>query len=70
MININNVFVKYGDCMFFDWVNLVIVEWDKVGLVGWNGVGKFILFKIIVGYMLLYDGNVDWLFGSMLGFLY
>ncbi|MEQ8707104.1 MAG: ABC-F family ATP-binding cassette domain-containing protein [Phaeodactylibacter sp.] len=70
MININNIFIKYGDRTLLDRVNLIITARDKIGLVGRNGAGKSTLLKIIAGYMSAHDGNVDRPSGSTLGFLH
>lgn len=70
MININGIFIKYGDRTLLDRINLVISERDKVGLVGRNGAGKSTLLKIIAGYMSPHDGKVDRPSGSTLGFLH
>lgn len=70
MININGIFIKYGDRTLLNRINLVISERDKVGLVGRNGAGKSTLLKIIAGYMSPHDGKVDRPSGSTLGFLH
>ena len=70
MINVNNVLIKYGDRVLLDYVNLVIAERDKVGLVGRNGAGKSTLLKIIAGHMSPHDGKVVRPSGSTLGFLH
>lgn len=70
MINANNIFVKYGDRLLLDHINLVIAERDKVGLVGRNGAGKSTLLKIIAGHMSPHDGKVVRPTDSTLGFLH
>ena len=70
MINANNIFVKYGDRLLLDYINLVIAERDKVGLVGRNGAGKSTLLKIIAGHMSAHDGRVARPSNSTLGFLH
>lgn len=47
MINASNIFVKYGDRVLLDHVNIVITNGDKVGLVGRNGAGKSTILKIL-----------------------
>ncbi len=47
MISATNIFVKYGDRVLLDKINLVIQLSDRVGLVGRNGAGKSTLLKII-----------------------
>jgi ATP-binding cassette subfamily F protein 3 len=70
MINISNIFIKYGDRVLLDHINLVIQERDKVGLVGRNGAGKSTLLKVIAGYMSPDDGHVTRPTESTLGFLH
>jgi ATP-binding cassette subfamily F protein 3 len=70
MINANNIFVKYGDRLLLDSINLVIAERDKVGLVGRNGAGKSTLLKIIAGHMSPHAGKVVRPSSSTLGFLH
>ena len=70
MINVANVFVKYGDRVLLDSVNFVIQNSDKVGLVGRNGAGKSTLLKIIAGEISPHDGNVTMPKESTLGFLH
>ncbi len=47
MISATNIFVKYGDRVLLDEINLIIQLSDRVGLVGRNGAGKSTLLKII-----------------------
>lgn len=70
MITTNNIYIKYGDRVLLDHVNLVITDRDKVGLVGRNGAGKSTMLKLIAGYMRPDDGNVTRPAGSTLGFLH
>ena len=70
MINASNIFVKYGDRVLLDHVNLVIGEKDRVGLVGRNGAGKSTMLKIIAGYQSPDEGNVTRPSGTTLGFLH
>ena len=70
MINVANVFVKYGDRVLLDSVNFVIQNTDKVGLVGRNGAGKSTLLKIMAGEITPHDGNVTMPKESTLGFLH
>ena len=49
MIQICNVSKSYGDRVLFSGVNLVINPFERVGLVGRNGMGKSTLFKLIRG---------------------
>lgn len=70
MITVADVFVKYGDRVLLDHINLVIQERDKVGLVGRNGAGKSTLLKIIAGDIGSDGGNVTRPSESSLGFLH
>lgn len=70
MINVANVFVKYGDRVLLDSINFVIQNTDKVGLVGRNGAGKSTLLKIIAGEISPHAGNVTMPKESTLGFLH
>ena len=70
MINASNIFIKYGDRVLLDHVNLVIGEKDKVGLVGRNGAGKSTLLKIIAEHNRPDEGNITRPSGSTLGFLH
>lgn len=70
MITVADVFVKYGDRVLLDHINLVIQDRDKVGLVGRNGAGKSTLLKIIAGDIGSDAGNVTRPSESSLGFLH
>ena len=70
MIQATNIFVKYGDRVLLDNLNVVIATKDKVGLVGRNGAGKSTLLKIIAGYQRPDNGNIVMPTGSTLGFLH
>jgi len=70
MITVTDIFVKYGDRVLLDHINLVITERDKVGLVGRNGAGKSTLLKIIAGDIGTDGGHVTRPSESTLGFLH
>ncbi|MCG8328112.1 MAG: ABC-F family ATP-binding cassette domain-containing protein [Chitinophagales bacterium] len=70
MITVSNIFIKYGDRVLLDSINLVILEKDKVGLVGRNGAGKSTLLKVIAGEMRADDGTIARPGESSLGFLH
>jgi ATP-binding cassette subfamily F protein 3 len=70
MITIANIFIKYGDRILLDHINLVIPERDKIGLVGRNGAGKSTLLKVIAGYQRPDEGTVARPGSSTLGFLH
>ena len=58
MLNLSNVFVKYGDRTLLDHVNLVVKPGERLGLVGRNGAGKSTLLKIIADEMSPHEGDV------------
>ena len=70
MISATNIFVKYGDRILMDNLNLVIHDRDKIGLVGRNGAGKSTLLKIIANEINPDTGNVTRPTQSSLGFLH
>ncbi len=70
MITANNLFVKYGDRVLMDSINVVIKERDKIGLVGRNGAGKSTFLKILAGEQSADSGQITRPTGSTLGFLH
>lgn len=58
MLNLNNIYIQYGNRILLDSVNLVIKPGERIGLVGRNGAGKSTLLKIIAGDMSPHEGNV------------
>ncbi len=70
MISASNIFVKYGDRVLMDQINLVVKERDKIGLVGRNGAGKSTLLKIIANEITPDSGQVTRPSQSSLGFLH
>ena len=65
-----NIFVKYGDRVLMDQLNLVIHDRDKIGLVGRNGAGKSTLLKIIANEISPDSGQVTRPTKSSIGFLH
>jgi len=59
MISATNIFIKYGDRILLNEVNLIVKPKDKVGLVGRNGSGKSTILKIIAGEIKPDTGQVD-----------
>lgn len=49
MVLVDNLKVEFGVMFLFEDVLYVINKRDCIVLVGKNGVGKFIMFKILVG---------------------
>ncbi|MCR9287405.1 MAG: ABC-F family ATP-binding cassette domain-containing protein [Bacteroidetes bacterium] len=70
MITASNIFVKYGDRILLDSIDLVIGVKDKVGLIGRNGAGKSTLLKIIAKEITPDDGNITMPTESTVGFLH
>lgn len=70
MITTTNIFVKYGDRVLLDYINLVVGVRDRMGLVGRNGAGKSTMLKIIAGDMLPDAGTVTRPNETTLGFLH
>ncbi len=70
MVNASNIFVKYGDRVLLDHVNLVIGVRDRVGLVGRNGAGKSTILKIIARHSEPHSGKVSRPNGTTMGFLH
>ncbi len=70
MININNIYVQYGDRRVLDRVSFTIQEKDRVGLTGRNGAGKSTLLKIISGQSTPTEGNIAYPSNTTIGFLH
>ncbi len=70
MITATNLFVKYGDRVLMDSINVVIKEKDKIGLVGRNGAGKSTFLKLLAGEQTADSGQITRPTESSLGFLH
>jgi ATP-binding cassette subfamily F protein 3 len=70
MISANNIYIKYGDRVLLDKINLIIGEKDKVGLVGRNGSGKSTIMKVIAGDINPDSGEVNIPGGKTIGYLH
>ena len=70
MISATGIFVKFGDRVLLDHIDVVIKDKDKVGLVGRNGAGKSTLLKIIAEHIRPDGGNITRPSASTLGFLH
>ena len=70
MISANNIFIKYGDRILLNKVNLIIGERDKLGLVGRNGSGKSTILKILAKYMTPDEGELVIPGGKTIGYLH
>jgi len=69
MLQINNIFLKYGDRVLFNEVNATIRDGERVGLVGRNGAGKSTLLKLITGEASSDGGNIETPKGVTIGIL-
>lgn len=47
-----------GVCLLMENVLFCVVDGDKIGFVGCNGVGKMMFIKVFVGDVLLFGGSV------------
>ncbi len=70
MLTISDVFIKYGDRVLMDHINLTVKDKDRIGLVGRNGAGKSTLLKVIAGDMMPDAGKILRPNGTTLGFLH
>lgn len=70
MISANNIYIKFGDRVLLDKINLVIGDKDKVGLVGRNGSGKSTIMKVIAGDINPDSGGVVIPGGKTIGYLH
>lgn len=59
MIQLTDVFIKYGDRILYDDLNLRVDKAERIGLVGRNGTGKSTLLRIIAGELSPDNGLVD-----------
>ena len=59
MIQLTDIFIKYGDRILYDYINFRVEKGERIGLVGRNGTGKSTLLKIIAGTQSPDDGLVD-----------
>ena len=69
MLQLKNIFLKYGDRILLDEVSVTISDGEKVALVGRNGAGKSTLLKIIAGLQSPDKGAVDYPRGTKLAYL-
>lgn len=58
MIRIENITKKFGDATALENINLSIERGKIYGIVGRNGSGKTVLFKLIIGYLKPTSGRV------------
>jgi ATP-binding cassette, subfamily F, member 3 len=70
MINIQNLYLQYGDRIIFDRFTFSIGDRDRVGLVGRNGAGKSTMLKAIAGEVNTDSGNIVRPTTSSIGYLH
>lgn len=70
MITASNIFIKYGDRVLFNYLNLVVGDKDKMGLVGRNGAGKSTMLKLLAGEITPDSGQIDRPGNTTIGFLH
>ncbi len=69
MISVQGLYLKYGDRVLFDGIDVVLRSSDRIGLVGRNGAGKSTFLKILVGHLSPDAGKVEVSGGKTLGYL-
>ena len=70
MISATNIYIKYGDRILLNEVNLIIKPKDKVGLVGRNGSGKSTILKVIAGDIRPDSGQINISSDTTIGYLH
>ncbi len=70
MLNLANIYVKYGDRVLLDEVSVSIADREKIGLIGRNGAGKSTLFKILSENQTPDSGNISRPNNSTIGYLH
>lgn len=57
------------DTEILKWIDFILNERDRVSIVGWNGVGKTTLLKIMTGEITDFDGQIENVWNMKLGYL-
>lgn len=57
-IELKHVAMAFDDKLLFEDVNLLVRHGERIGLVGGNGVGKSVLFKLILGDYTPFSGTI------------
>lgn len=70
MLNLSNIFVKYGDRVLLDEISVSIANKEKIGLIGRNGAGKSTLFKILAGVQNPHEGHIARPNNTSIGYLH
>lgn len=59
MLQLTNVYFKFGDDPLFEELSFTVHAGHRVGIVGRNGAGKTTLFELIQGTLAPHEGNVE-----------
>lgn len=65
MLVIDGLGWSVGDCWFLDDFLVIVLVGGCLAIVGFNGVGKFSLFRCCLGWIILIDGIV-WVDGKFI----
>lgn len=60
LLTVEDLSHDFGDKVLFNDVSFRLLDGERVGLVGANGVGKSTLMNIVTGKVLVDNGNVEW----------
>jgi ATP-binding cassette subfamily F protein 3 len=69
MINIQGLYIQYGDRILFNRPNLTIEKNEKIALIGRNGAGKSSLLKLLIGKFKPDEGSINVQNDVTLGYL-
>lgn len=58
VIDVKDILFVFGECMMVKDFSIVILCGDWIGLIGFNGSGKIMLFKLLLGDLQLQSGEV------------
>ncbi|MBK7427247.1 MAG: ABC-F family ATP-binding cassette domain-containing protein [Saprospiraceae bacterium] len=70
MIQLQQVYLQYGNRVLFDKIDLTIVPGEKIGLVGRNGAGKSTLLRLLAGESKPDEGKILLPKGITIGYLH
>lgn len=59
MFSLKNTFIKYGDRILMDHINLRVEKNDRIGLIGINGAGKSTILKLVAGRQKPDEGTLE-----------
>src|SRR5690606_40442809 len=57
-LEIKNLAMALGDDLLFDDLNLLVRHGERVGLIGPNGAGKSVLFRLVLGELEPFAGEI------------